>query len=321
MNDIGLFALLGLLLYVIELAYFRIALTFRIIDLPHHQSSHKGAVVRGGGVIFYFAFLLWSLINGIPSMGGLLGLTVLAVVSIIDDIKSVNPLLRLFCQFVAILLLFYHSGLIRNPTHVVILLSISCVGALNIFNFMDGINGMTSGYTLVVAFALIYVNTYMVHFIDPNLLVIVLIAIVIFLYFNFRKQAVCFAGDVGSLSIGFIMVFLVLRLALKGQSMAWICFFSVYIVDGGMTILHRIFLREDLLKPHKKHVYQIMANELGMSHLIVSGIYMGLQAISCIVFIIWPGYPTFFIVFGALIVIYMLFMKKYYYLHERKTNV
>ena len=130
-------------------------------------------------------------------------------------------------------------------------------------------------------------------------------------------HAKCFAGDVGSLSIGYILVYLVLRLALKGHSMAWICMFAVYLVDGGMTIMHRIILRENLMKPHKKHAYQIMANELKIPHLVVSGIYMGLQAVCCVVYIIWPGYPAFFIIFGVLVVMYLAFMKKYYHLHVK----
>lgn len=318
MNTIGGYIFVALILFVIEITYFSIADKCRIVDIPHHQSSHKGVVIRGGGVIFYFAFLLWSLINGIPSIGGILGLTVLAMVSFWDDINDVNPHIRLVCQFVAILLLFYHSGLIQTPIHAMAFLSIACVGTLNIFNFMDGINGMTGGYSLVVALALLYVNIEVFHFIDTSLIIYVVMAILIFDFYNFRKQAKCFAGDVGSLSIGFILVFLVLRLALRAESMGWIVLFSVYIVDGGMTILHRISLHENLMKPHKKHAYQIMANELKMPHLMVSGIYMGIQAVCCAVYIILPGYSTFFVILGALIVLYLVFMKKYYHLHVKK---
>ena len=102
--------------------------------------------------------------------------------------------------------------------------------------------------------------------------------------------------------------------------MSWIAMLSVYLVDGGMTILHRVLLRENLMKPHKKHAYQIMANELKMPHLVVSGVYMGLQAVCCAVYIAWPGYPAFFAIFGVLIVMYLAFMKKYYHLHVKFTK-
>ena len=242
------------------------------------------------------------------------------LISFIDDIHSISPVVRLVCQFIAILMLFYHTGLIQAHWHVIIILTIACVGAVNIYNFMDGINGMTGGYSLVVALALLYVNHYQIHFADNQLLYLVIVAILVFNLFNFRKQAICFAGDVGSLTIGYILVYLVLRLALKGQSMSWIAMLSVYLVDGGMTILHRVLLRENLMKPHKKHAYQIMANELKMPHLEVSGIYMGLQAICCAVYIMLPGYPTFFAIFGLLILMYLAFMKKYYCLHVRKAS-
>lgn len=309
------YIIVGIVLLAIEILYMKLAVRWGIVDTPHHQSSHTGTIVRGGGIIFYFAFLLWSLFHGFAWYGALIGLTVMVVVSFVDDIRGVSPKVRLICQFIAIILLFYHTGLIQTSWYVILLLSIACVGAMNIYNFMDGINGMTGGYSLIVVLALLYVNHYHVYFVDVSLLVCLLLSILVFNFFNFRKHAKCFAGDVGSMAIGYILVYLVLRLALKGQSMSWMVMLSVYMVDGGLTILHRILLRENLMKPHKKHAYQIMVNELKMPHLVVSGIYMGLQAVCCTIYIMWPGYPSFFAIFGVLTCLYLLFMKKYYYLH------
>ena len=310
------FIIVGAFLLLFEVIYMKMAVKLKIFDVPHHQSSHTGVVVRGGGIIFYLAFLIWSVMNGFQWYGGLFGLTIIAGVSFLDDLRGVSPKIRLICQFIAILLMFYHSGLIRTAPHAVILLSIFCVGAVNIYNFMDGINGMTGGYSLVVALALLYVDLYQVSFADPSLIIYVILALLVFNLFNFRPHAKCFAGDVGSLSIGFILVYLVLRLALRGHSMAWMAMLIVYAVDGGLTILHRIWLRENLMKPHKKHAYQIMANELKMPHLVVSGIYMALQAICCIWFIAYPGYPTLFMQTALLVAAYLLFMRKYYPLHK-----
>lgn len=307
-------------LLAFEFAYLQIAKSLKIVDLPHHQSSHRGWVIRGGGVVFYAAFLLWSVVNGFKWGGGLLGLTILAGVSFVDDVRSVSPKIRLVCQFIAILVMFDHSGLLKNSLHVIVILAIACVGAINIYNFMDGINGMTGGYSLVVVLALMYVNNNLVHFAPESLLVYVTLSIIVFCIFNFRRRAKCFAGDVGSLSIGFILVYFVLNLALRGQSMSWISMLIVYLVDGGMTIFHRILLRENLMKPHKKHVYQIMANELKMPHLVVSGIYMGLQAVCCVWYIACPGYLTLFLEAGLLVTMYLMFMKKYYYFHSKKEE-
>ena len=311
------YIIVGLFFLLLELAYLKLAVKLKIFDVPHHQSSHTGVIVRGGGIIFYVAFMLWSVSNGFLWYGGLLGLTIIAAVSFVDDIRIVSPKIRLVCQFVAIVLLFYHSGLVRTAPYVVILLTIACVGMVNIYNFMDGINGMTGGYSLIVVLAMLYVDLYKVQFCDPTLLVYVMLALLVFCLFNFRRHAKCFAGDVGSLSIGFILVYLVLRLALRGQSMAWMAMLLVYAVDGGLTILHRILLRENLMTPHKKHAYQIMANELKMPHLLVSGIYMALQAVCSVVFIVWPNYYTFFIEVVIMVTMYLMFMKKYYHLHVK----
>ena len=308
---------IGIILLAFEYAYFILAKRLRIVDRPHHQSSHTGVVVRGGGIVFYIAFALWSFVRGFPINGGLAGLTILALVSFIDDIHSLSPKVRLVCQFLAILFVFYHSGLINTPFHAIIVLTFACVGTVNIFNFMDGINGLTGGYSLVVLSLLLYINEHIVHFFLSDLMVYVIMALLVFNLFNFRKRALCFAGDVGALSIGFIIAYLVLRLVLKGQSMSWIVLLSVYLVDGGMTILHRILLKENILKPHKKHAYQIMANELKIPHIVVSSIYMGLQAACSVAFILWPGYPSFFAIFGVLVVMYLVFMKKYYHLHVK----
>lgn len=309
------FITLGIFFLALEYAYFIFAKRLRIVDRPHHQSSHTGVVVRGGGIIFYMAFLIWSLSHGLKWGGGLLGLSIMAGVSFLDDVHSISPKIRLICQFIAILVMFDHSGLLKNSLHVIIILAITCVGAMNIYNFMDGINGMTGGYSLVVSLALLYVNANMVSFAPQSLIMYVIMSIVIFNLFNFRHRAKCFAGDVGSLSMGFIIVYFVLVLALRGHSMSWIAMLAVYLVDGGLTILHRILLRENLMKPHKKHAYQIMANELKIPHLVVAGIYIGLQAVCCAVYIMWPGYTAFFVIFGTLIAMYLVFMKKYYHLH------
>ena len=183
---------------------------------------------------------------------------------------------------------------------------------------MDGINGMTGGYSLVVLLSLWYVNNYYLEFIDNDLLIYIIMADVIFCVLNFRRKAVCFAGDVRSLSMGFVIIFLLLKLMFKGGHMHWIAFVSVYLVDGGLTILHRVMLKENLLKPHKKHAYQIMANELKVPHLKVSLIYMGLQTICCVWFILAPDNTTMILQFGLLAFLYLGFMQRYWHLHVKK---
>jgi UDP-N-acetylmuramyl pentapeptide phosphotransferase/UDP-N-acetylglucosamine-1-phosphate transferase len=271
--------------------------------------------VRGGGIIFYIAYLVWFILSGLHSPMIFLGLSILALVSFIDDIQSVNPKVRLVCQFAAFLIMLYEMHVFNQPWQPLLLLSVACVGAVNIYNFMDGVNGMTGGYSLVAILSLWYVNEYVTPFVDSSLLIVVLASILVFCVFNFRPHAKCFAGDVGALSIGYIVLFLILKLFLQEAKLYWMSLIIVYAVDGGMTILHRAFLGENLMMPHKKHVYQLMANELGMSHLKVSLIYMGLQALCNIWLIANPGNTTLFLQLILLSMLYMVFMRKYYHLH------
>lgn len=312
--------IIGVLLLAVEMAYIWMARLLNIVDRPHLQSSHTGVVVRGGGIVFYVAFLCWFLLSGMHYPLSFLGLTLLVSISFADDIHSINPKVRLVCQFIAFLVMLYDMQVFNQPLQPLVLLSVACVGAVNIYNFMDGINGMTGGYSLVIVLALIYVNTYVAPFADSMLLYMVLISIIVFGLFNFRKKAVCFAGDVGSLAIGYIILFLILKLFLQEAQMYWLSFLAVYAVDGGLTILHRAFLNDSLMKPHKKHVYQMMVNELGMSHLKVSLIYMGLQTVCCVWIIAVPANTTFFIQIVLLSVAYLWFIRRYYHLHEEKLK-
>lgn len=311
---------IGAGLLIIELAYLLIAKKLGIVDVPHHQSSHTGAIIRGGGIVFYIAYLLWFIFSGYQYPMIFAGLTIMAVTSFADDVHSISPKVRLVLQFAAMIVMLYETHVFNLPLQPLLLLSVACVGAINIYNFMDGINGMTGGYSLVILLSLLYVNNYHLEFIENDLLIYMMMADIIFSLFNFRRKAKCFAGDVGSLSLGFVIIFLLLKLMFKAGHMHWIAFVAVYLVDGGLTILHRIMLKENILKPHKKHAYQIMANELKMPHLKVSLIYMGLQTICCVWFILSPGNTTMLLQFGLLSFLYFAFMQRYYHLHVKTTK-
>ena len=138
-----------------------------------------------------------------------------------------------------------------------------------------------------------------------------------FNFFNFRKKAKCFAGDVGSVGIAFILLFALGKLILQTGDFTYILFLAIYGVDSVLTIIHRILLHENIGKPHRKHVYQLMANELKMPHVVVSSIYMILQMVVSFGMIILPVNHWAYLgcILGVLIVIYVSFKKKYYHLH------
>lgn len=331
------------LLLLLELLYFRIADKYDIIDKPNERSSHTSVVPLGGGVIFTIAMIVWaviSLIRGsslaVDDLPFLIGLLMIAGVSFRDDIKPLPDWTRLVVQFVAILLMLlniYHDVLGDLPMWFLVtwlpLSLVICVGATNIVNFMDGINGMTGGYSLAVFAVLSLINHKLQletgdFFIDPLFIGCVILALLVFCFFNFRPlgKARCFAGDVGSIGIAFIMLFALGKLVFTTSDASWMGLLLVYGVDGLLTICHRIKLGENLGTAHRKHAYQIMANELKMSSIVVSLIYMALQlVISLVMIYVIPDSPAarwiyILAVFALLAVVYISFMKKYYHLHE-----
>lgn len=312
------YLLIFILLFLAELLYFRLADTFNIIDKPNERSSHTRITLRGGGVIFYFGALLYFLTSGMEYPWFMLGLTLISLISFTDDVCSVSQKMRLVFHFSAMGLLFYQWGLFSLPWWTVVVALVVCTGIINAYNFMDGINGITGGYSLVVLGALGYINQVIVPFVDAELIYTMLIAVLVFNFFNFRKRAKCFAGDVGSVSIAFVVLFLLGKLILVTQDFGWIILLAVYGVDSVLTIIHRLLLHENILEAHRKHAYQLMANELKMPHLLVSGLYMVLQAgivIGYIGLFEWR-YVYLAGVICGLSLIYVWFVRRYFRLHR-----
>lgn len=312
------FVIIFLMLVLLELAYFRIADRFNIIDKPNLRSSHKSIVLRGGGIIFLFGIWLYSAFFGFDYPWFIAGLSLIGLVSFVDDIHSLPDSVRLVAQFAAMFLMFYQFDILNlNDWWMVLVALIVCVGIINAYNFMDGINGITGGYSLSVLLPLIYLNT-TDNFISPDYLYVVGMSLLVFCFFNFRKKAKCFAGDVGSISIAFILLFALGKLILQTGDLSYLTFLAVYGADAVLTICHRIKLHENLGEAHRKHAYQLMANELAMPHVLVSSIYMVLQlAISFgLIFLPVNHYLYMGIIIAALAAAYLIFMRRNYHLHE-----
>lgn len=309
-------------LFIIELAYFKIADKFNIIDKPNLRSSHTRIVLRGGGVLFTIALWIWSICYGFQYPWMLSGVTLAAGVSFVDDIRSLPDSVRLITQFTAMFLVFQEVGLLHwHLWWVVLIALIVSVGATNVYNFMDGINGITGGYSIAVLVPLMALNSRL-SFVSDSLLVVVGLSLLVFCFFNYRKKAKCFAGDVGSIGIALILLFCIGKLIMQTGDVTWLLLMSVYGVDGCLTIIHRIMLHENLGEAHRKHAYQLMANELKMPHVAVSTFYMVLQLAVSLVAVCWVpdtaaahwGYMLGTL--AVMILAYVLFMKKYYHLHE-----
>lgn len=312
------FAIIFILLALLELEYFRVADRFNIIDKPNLRSSHKTIVLRGGGIIFLFGVWLYAAFFGLNYPWFILGLTLIGVISFIDDIHSLPDSVRLVVQFAAMFLMFYQFGILNwHDWWIVLIALIVCVGITNAYNFMDGINGITGGYSIAVLLPLIYLNA-SDKFISQDYLYVVGLSLLVFCFFNFRKKAKCFAGDVGSITMAFILLFSLGLLILRTGDFAYIVFLAVYGADSILTICHRIMLHENLGEAHRKHAYQLMANELKMPHVTVSLLYMIVQLAISFGMIFWPfdHYVYLCMIIVLLAAAYIVFMRKYYHLHE-----
>ena len=310
--------IVGVLLVFAELLYFRIADRFNIIDKPNERSSHKRITLRGGGVIFLFGMWLYAAFYGFRYPWFLAGLTLIAAISFADDVRSVPNRIRIAVHFAAMLLMFYQLGLVSAGQWWYLLPAwIVCTGIINAYNFMDGINGITGGYSLSVLLPLVVVNA-RGAFIDPQLIWVAVLSVLVFCWFNFRPKARCFAGDVGAVSIAFILLFMLGALILRTGNLWYLVFLVVYGVDSVLTICHRLLLRENIFEAHRKHVYQLIANELKIPHVVVSAIYALLQVVISFgaIYLSVNGW----VYFGAVIVLlsaaYVMFKMKYYCLHE-----
>ncbi len=315
------YVIILILLIAVEAAYFRIAEKCGIVDKPNNRSSHTNVTLRGGGIIFLIGIWIYSIASGFQYPWFVAGLTLAAGFSFIDDIHSLPDSSRLIVQLLAAILVLFQIGL--PHWWIAPLALIVIAGAANVINFMDGINGITGAYSISVLVPLAI--TAQTHcFVNQGMIAAAILASAVFCSFNLRPKgkAKCFAGDVGSIGIAFIMLFFIGRLVVCTLDPTWLIMLIVYGIDGCLTIVHRIMLHENLGAAHRKHAYQIMANELHIGHVKVALLYAGVQLCISLGFIyfcsddpIWH-WSYLVCVMALLTVAYVTFMKKYYHLHE-----
>lgn len=303
-----IYLIISVVLFVTMLGYFRIADRFDIIDKPNNRSSHSAITIRGGGIVFPFTMILYSIFFQETSSYLLGGMYMISLISFWDDINNLPNKVRIFFHLLAVSGLLWSVEAFQSlPIWIILIAYILIIGIINAYNFLDGINGITGLYSLVILFGLLYMNQVVDPFTDQAFILCPVIACLVFLFFNFRKRAKCFAGDVGSVSIGFWVISLLLMLIMKTDSLKYILFLAVYGVDAVLTIVHRLFLRQNIFKAHRLHFYQILANELKVPHLLVSFLYALTQLI-IIAFIITTDYDFFtsaLLVLTPLVLVYI----------------
>jgi UDP-GlcNAc:undecaprenyl-phosphate GlcNAc-1-phosphate transferase len=265
------------LLFISLLVYFRIADHFNIIDKPNERSSHSVPTIRGGGIIFLISTILFFFWNGYSYPYLLAAVLLSGIISFVDDIRIVNNRFKFSVHILSVVLVFKECGILTSVSPwYLIAIGIFVIGIINAYNFMDGINGITGLYSLAVMVPLLLTES---NEKLQSLELFTIIGLLVFNFFNTRKKARCFAGDVGSISLAILIVFLLIMRIHETNNYTYIGLLLIYGIDSVYTIMQRLFQRENIFKPHRKHLYQYYSNEMQIPHIWVSAIYAFIQLI------------------------------------------
>jgi UDP-N-acetylmuramyl pentapeptide phosphotransferase/UDP-N-acetylglucosamine-1-phosphate transferase len=284
--------------------------SFGLLDRSNKRSSHEGVIPKGGGIGILTAFIFISLFLEMP-LAYWLPTIVLALFSLLGDRIEISPKIRLPIQFIAaiVFLIFsYPSLLTHHPLPIIIFFAIFIVATANWYNFMDGINGIAA-ITGIVAFCLLAAFNILSgrdsHF--SVLSICIALSCLGFLPFNMPKARV-FLGDVGSILLGFVFAAIVVMIS--KSFLDFVCltgFLFPFYADEFVTMAVRIRDGENLLKAHRRHFYQLLANEMGIDHWKVSigyGILQFVVGVSVLLirpFGILPILTLLFVFFSAFI--------------------
>lgn len=293
--------------------YLKMAEKWSIIDQPNSRSSHLFVTKRGGGIIYLIALVIYMISSNFNMPSIIICGLLLGIMGFIDDIKNLDFKIKLIIQCLTIGYFLSTGNYNGLEWYLLILMFFLIISSINILNFMDGINGLTILYSSSFLMSFYIINAHIIAFTDSNFLLIVILSNLIIGYFNIRKKAVCFLGDVGAITMGFIYAVLTITLIVKTDSLSPLILFLVYFLDSGWTIVERLFAKENIFHPHRKHLYQLLVNEYKLSHLLVAVIYFSIQSLINITWLL--NYKKdlspiiLVLIFGIFSVIYLLIKK------------
>lgn len=298
----------GFLYAGMVLLYIMIAKKLQLTDVPSARSSHRDITITGAGFIFPIAFFLPLALTGefIHYRSTIAGLLLISLVSFADDLKSVHPVIRVTVQVIAVsLLLWQTGGLFKMKTWQIVPGFILVVGIINSYNFMDGINGMNALYSLSMMGILAIIRLSGILFLPvPEVFYSLIAALLAFSLFNVRKKALCFSGDIGSISIAYIVSLMIIQVMIATDSAVWILLFGVYGLDSVGTIVLRLIRGEKVWMPHRTHFYQYLVNERKWPHVRVSALYAVIQFVLSII-LYTVGFLPALILYGVYILVYI----------------
>ena len=279
-------ATIATILFSLKL-YFPFAEKRGMLAGVNHRSSHTKPVITGAGFIFYISYIFY-VISFIFSTWDVpwalfIGISMLAVVSFIDDLKDLWFFIRLVVQILAVCLMLYQiyiefsmEPLAMNASILIILAIVGLifsVGFVNLYNFMDGLNGMMAGITISALSIFALIDFFIVDFVDDALLIYTAIPTLVFAFFNARRQAICFAGDVGAIVLGYVMVYMLLSLLMQTGNIVYVFIFASVYLEAAMTVIQRLLAGQNIFKPHRIHLFQLLCNEHKHHHVKISGFY------------------------------------------------
>lgn len=262
----------------------RLALRVALLDIPNQRSSHITPTPRGGGLAIVGAFWLGGLglaaifPPGSAGFAGTLLFTSLLVagIGLWDDLRQLSAKQRILVHFLAAVLLVW--GLGRDglgglasghlwPWRLLggLLLVLVVVWVLNLFNFMDGIDGLAGGEAVFVSAGGALLLSLGGGSSEMALLLLLAAACLGFLVWNWPPARI-FMGDVGSGFLGFVLAGLALRTSVFSDDLplaAWLILSGVFLVDATFTLLRRMLRREKWYNAHRSHAYQHAALRYG----------------------------------------------------------
>lgn len=293
-----------------------------IVDYPGERTSHTIVAPRGGGIgigtAIVLGFGILSFFDSLPisQLNTILFFTaMLGLISWLDDLKPLNPALRISIHTIAVVAsLIFHLvpmppilTMLLGPTVAIIAVGIGWVWFINLYNFMDGIDGITGVETITICIGIatvVWVSGDASALMKPAL--IIGAATAGFLVWNWHPAKI-FMGDVGSIPLGFIIGWMLLEIAAAGQWAAALILPAYYLADATITLVRRGLRGEKIWQAHKEHFYQ-RAHQRGLSHAAVSlrilmanFLLIGLAITAAI------GYPFPSLVGAALVVGFLLF--------------
>lgn len=282
-----------------------------LIDVPGYRSSHTKRTPKGGGIGILAAFIFCGVFAKLPALFWLPA-ALLSLVSLLGDRKNISPNIRLTVQFACTAIVLYciagstpfANAWLGSGFSLFLFgfFAVFIVGSANLYNFMDGINGIAA-ISGIIAFGLL--GVYGLQTGKDTHLILISLALtggcLGFLPWNVPAARV-FMGDVGSILLGFLFACTVVAFSRSvTEFLVLMSFLFPFYADEGITLLERVYRGDSLFKAHRSHLYQFLANERGIDHWKVSLGYGLMQAIIGTSFWMLSGYG-FVVVMTALLV-------------------